>query len=45
MNNDFSCRDGACVDVSVLCDFYADCSDGDDEDCGEVFLVYFICLR
>ena len=25
--------------------FYADCSDGDDEDCGEVFLVYFICLR
>ena len=31
----FSCSDGKCVVISVLCDFHVDCIDGEDEDCGK----------
>ena len=32
----FSCSDGECVDISVLCDYHVDCQGGEDENCGEL---------
>ena len=34
----FRCSDGTCIDLSLRCDFYPDCVDGEDEDCGKVYL-------
>ena len=34
----FSCNNGKCLDISLLCDFHYDCQGGEDEACGILFL-------
>lgn len=43
-NKLFSCSDGTCVSISVLCDFHVDCIDGEDEDCGKLSPLSPFCL-
>lgn len=36
--NEFSCRNGQCVDIAKRCDSYSDCYDqSDEEDCDGKF--------
>ena len=30
-DNEFSCRNGECIDIAYECDMESDCSDGSDE--------------
>lgn len=30
----FRCRDGKCLDISLVCDHHVDCLEREDEDCG-----------
>uniref|UniRef100_A0A182P409 Terribly reduced optic lobes n=1 Tax=Anopheles epiroticus TaxID=199890 RepID=A0A182P409_9DIPT len=35
-SNEFTCYDGKCIDQDAQCDGTADCSEGEDEQCGPV---------
>ena len=40
-DEEYTCSDGSCIQISQVCDFIVDCAHGEDEYCGND-LVNFI---
>jgi len=44
-SDEFECGDGSCIDISLRCNRFYDCSDGSDEvNCGKLQLHTTTCL-
>ena len=36
----YRCKNGQCIDISLVCDFMSHCADGTDEYCGKYDVLF-----